>query len=575
MPSSWKRLPALSRFRRRDGAIVFFIIAVGAVLAGVCVMVVTQAESADANNAFQDVFWPQLGRFHSFLQLQLLTLRSVSDSLSLMPENVTLEASDRCDNPAHSRDQMFWIVPVNFEPCLSPVALGSCRIMRPFLQSFSSIYGGISILDRVSNTPAAIAAWEERESVRWGFDVQYHADGYNASIAQPDVWLLSTASSASLVSAAWVGRDVAAFPDIRQMLNNLSAFNCSVGGAPPGGSPVNATARPEDCPTTAPSMQAPTYGNPVAVSTIFANRFGMRTFAFVTTIEPNSTAKVVSVASVIDEYFNDMLTNHTEDAVIRVLDHGGNVVTQGGCPMADALSVLSLSIPITSTVTWNVGIGQCPSYHAKFATWHKWVYMAAILVATLLSLQMFCRMLRNSWVEEDHRQVLAEKQVHSLIVGYVCHEVRNPLHVLKASVESMIATFRAQPQPISGALVSHSSPSAGVLHGSGTTRHISNIDIAGGDGDEDSNERDSVIMDCRTALAQMQVSLVSLDLLRSVVRLDALMLLLYGVRLPEHGERCAGLASHDERQVQADAQAHTHHRRDTDDAATLQGVHER
>ena len=93
MPNSCKRRPAFRRCRRRDVIVIAVIAAIGTVLSGVCVAIVSDAEAKEADNAFQDLFWPQLSRLHSFLQLQLLTLRAVSDALSVLPRDISLETT--------------------------------------------------------------------------------------------------------------------------------------------------------------------------------------------------------------------------------------------------------------------------------------------------------------------------------------------------------------------------------------------------------------------------------------------------------------------------------------------------
>ncbi len=65
------------------------------------------------------------------------------------------------------------------------------------------------------------------------------------------------------------------------------------------------------------------------------------------------------------------------------------------------------------------------------------MFGVVIGVATLLCMEVYRRGLKKSWIESEQQQATSQQRVYSLIVGYVCHEVRNPLHVLKSSFEAL------------------------------------------------------------------------------------------------------------------------------------------
>ena len=371
--------------------------------------------------------------------------------------------------------------------------------MRPFLPSITRVHGGIAILDQVVNTPAAIAAWEAKASARWGRDVKIFDGGMNASVGRDALWVISSLESVSVNVSQWVGRDLGSRACNRLAFEQLSKTCQAATVASAGG---NTDASDSSCSLIAPEMEVPSFGNAVVMTEFTRMKTGSYVTVLGTTIFPNDASRAVLVIAAMDSYFESTLGHRTE-AVIRVTDHRNNDLERGGCQLTEAISELRLSVPITTAVTWSVEIGQCPVFHAKFVTWDKWIYGAGVAAATLLIIELYHRMLRKSWADADNQQIVAEKQVHGLIVGYVCHEVRNPLHVLKASVEAMISALRrrAAAQPISPA-VSVDSRLSDAQHK--RTLSVGSIGSAGSD-----DEAECVISDCQLALAQMQVCCVT------------------------------------------------------------------
>ena len=112
--------------------------------------------------------------------------------------------------------------------------------------------------------------------------------------------------------------------------------------------------------------------------------------------------------------------------------------------------------------------------------WQRYWGPAAVVVATLLAIELCRHAQQKTMADAAAQQSVAQQQVYSLIVGYVCHEVRNPLHVLKSSLEAMTAGMKNQT-----AILGH------VL------RSLSRIAQARG---QQSQQSDDVVVECIAGL---------------------------------------------------------------------------
>ena len=386
------------------------------------------------------------------------------------------------------------------------------------------------VIQQVRDTPAVRAEWQANQTARWGFNVSIHSPpssvspSANTSQALPGMWLVTDGASSFASERAFVGRDIS---QRAEAIANGILLGQSCGDADR-----------TSCSTASASSRIPSFGNRVIVTPMADTGGGVISFALGTTILADDPTRMVLVFSTMNEFFDTMIASHPSDVVIQATDHLGAVRSQGGCAFSEALHSLSSVVEITTVATWTLSVGQCPSYIKKFDGEAKWLWVAGIVAATLLAIRLYIRALRKTWREHAQDEALAQQEVYSLIVGYICHEVRNPLHVLKSSFEVMSTVFT----------------------GSGGGGKSSNSLLSLSDDD-----KDGIVSDCNHAIGQMQVR-ITVAFLASLFQSDH-HLIDYDVRLDYSRDRCAcipstehcqrrpGLSSNDERQVYADAQA--------------------
>ncbi|MFN9898386.1 MAG: hypothetical protein ACK55Z_06225, partial [bacterium] len=138
---------------------------------------------------------------------------------------------------------------------------------------------------------------------------------------------------------------------------------------------------------------------------------GTHGVSMVTTISARNVSRLVVVSGVIDAFFADALGSST-DVVISITDHKGSFLEKGSCALFDTASQISGNVQATTNATWSVTIGQCPAYATRFHTWKRWVFLAVIVFATLLAMDVYRRNVRKGQFESWQRTLLAQQQVY-------------------------------------------------------------------------------------------------------------------------------------------------------------------
>lgn len=213
--------------------------------------------------------------------------------------------------------------------------------MRSYTGIVSSVYGGIGILDKIANNPAAIAAWEARASSAFGYNVTVFDQGFNASVGQPYMWVISDGASTSIPLSQSVGRDLSSRSQVRDAIRRVSGSN-STGAlsSTPTGYPV------------------PSFDEGVVVTELLylapARQYGV---GLLTTINSGDDSRLVFIIFVLEAYLNPLLAI-SAGAVVTVMDHTGVWFSQGDCNAHDAVSELSRTATITTNATWTIKVGQ-------------------------------------------------------------------------------------------------------------------------------------------------------------------------------------------------------------------------
>ena len=320
------------------------------------------------------------------------------------------------------------------------------------------------MLERVENNATAIAEWEQKATTRFGSPVAVFGRGTGSS-GQPHIWVVADCTSSTPVCQSMIGWDVS-FDAVVRAAMALLPFGPS-SPSPQSTSVVSAVvpASLQGVSTTPLYVMAP------------SSKLGLQYF---TTLSPNDTSRVVGVTVPMEAVFSHIIADSGTGFLMQVEDHVGNSDAAGACGLADTPFQFRGSYSLTSLATWTFHLGACPGYVHSFITWKRYVFAVVIAIATALCVEIYRRVQRKNVEERQADEGLAEQQLYGLIVGYVCHEVRNPLHVLKSSFETVTAALTSASEGISNSPRS----SDDVLT---------------------SDEQAAVIADGRNAIAQMQV----------------------------------------------------------------------
>jgi hypothetical protein len=170
---------------------------------------------------------------------------------------------------------------------------------------------------------------------------------------------------------------------------------------------------------------------------------GAKGFTLLTTLSTadSNPDLLLGLFSTFDNFTSSLL-NQAPDVAIEIVDHTGAALSYGrSCSMPDAVITRSHSIEVTTTASWTLRVGACAAYQNSYTTSKRWLFVGVVSFTTLVIAELYRRMALKRLADEqmavkEHADQL-QQQTHNVIVGYVCHEVRNPLHVFKSAYACM------------------------------------------------------------------------------------------------------------------------------------------
>jgi signal transduction histidine kinase len=223
--------------------------------------------------------------------------------------------------------------------------------------------------------------------------------------------------------------------------------------------------------------------------------------SFVTVFDEDPTAYLVMTATLFDDFVADF-RRRSPQAALTITDANGFAFHSGNCDLVSAKQVLELEVPLTSAATWGIQVGQCPDYDARFITWKRYVILAICIVVTLLAVLVSAVVLlyQERLVQDAIERIRHEEKAtaHQIIVGYICHELRNPLHIIKTSFSGMQAALRK----LSGNQFLRGP--TGIGSNDAAFNDADDVDLL----EEAPNEEElqSIVLDAQSALHQMQAT---------------------------------------------------------------------
>jgi hypothetical protein len=358
---------------------------------------------------------------------------------------------------------------------------------------FQSSFGGIAILAKVARDSAAIAEWANATQARYNRTVTVRGYPPYADTLDDSVWIVQDPLPQTPDILALIGYQLSTNPLMRTPLVSLLD---AVGPSPHPGNISNT------------SSLLPLYGECVTISGLqpFSNTGDQLGFMAFTTLFDGPDPSYVLVTPTIFDNYVKAVRAVTHDAVLVIEDHLGNRLLDGGCALEDTDQVLTRTIAILSNVQWTVSLGQCPAYTASYVSGRRSVILAICLVVTVLATAaaVFGMLFHHRMVVAATERVKnAEKAAaHQLIVGYICHELRNPLHIVKTSFK-MLSSVARQYTAERG----YKEP----LMKYDEMGELDDSSSGGGEGDEDMTAVEPaeilcVVSDAKAALGQMQTT---------------------------------------------------------------------
>lgn len=341
---------------------------------------------------------------------------------------------------------------------------------------YQSVFGGIGLVVRVPRTAAALDDWVAKTSARYGSPVTVNAAIYANPNASQFVWLLQDPLPLNPTSMSLVGYSTSPQP-----LFQAYGINDTV---------QELLASLND---TVPDVPIPMFGHHVSVTgllpfEIASNLLGFEMFTPILFDAHGPTALVATV-TVFNVFFESVL-NTSADATVVITDHYGRTTGVGSCTVADADQVLEAETLVTPTARWKIQIGQCPAYAKSFITFKRHLLLAISLVITALALAV--TLLVFDRFDSQRRQTEEKSRAHQLIVGYICHELRNPLHIIRTAQATLVGWVLQHGGAAIKQYLPRGSHHSASCSEDGETDTLSNEDLAG------------VIVDATSALAAMQ-----------------------------------------------------------------------
>jgi signal transduction histidine kinase len=248
----------------------------------------------------------------------------------------------------------------------------------------------------------------------------------------------------------------------------------------------------------------PFFNSRVAVTGLYSFAPGLDPGAIILTgvYDSDPMSQLVATVTLFSNFFDDVkeLSPH---AVLVITDQFGYRLNGSGCVMEDAEQVLTREIPLTETVSWTVEIGQCAEYKGAFVTWRRNVMLAITISVTIMAegVCLVIMLYQDKTIQQAVQRTREDEKAaaHQLIVGYICHELRNPLHIIKTSFGTLVGQIQRLRLPRKVDNSKHSLGDSGD--------QLSEFDCAFGDTDVVTPEElEAVIADAGSALAQMQAT---------------------------------------------------------------------
>lgn len=277
----------------------------------------------------------------------------------------------------------------------------------------AAIYGGLGLASRVTNTPAEISAWEARASIRFNEPVHIFAAGTPHNETVPYPWVLEDMVPAI---SGWHGFQLSP----RSVTQGADALLLMMASYNQSGAPANNITTP-----------IPMFGRSVTISGL-VSFLGSLSVSFVTPVwfDDAGPTHAVSTITTFDLFVGQVLKASTE-AVVVITDHFGTQLIKGSCALASSDQVLELTVSPSANISWTLQIGQCPGYTRGFVTAKRVLIVTVCALFTLSA--MGATLLVFDRMETQKRLSEEKSRAHQLMVGYICHELRNPLHIVKTA----------------------------------------------------------------------------------------------------------------------------------------------
>lgn len=344
---------------------------------------------------------------------------------------------------------------------------------------FQSAFGGMGILAGIPNDPISKRAWEADMRVRHNRTVRLFSFGDPTNSNDAMVYALQDPIPMTSASLSYIGYMLRA--PIRQLANNTNY---------------------DDLNNVIDLCNNSITATGLVDFTALGQGIGMMLFTRIFDgTEEASMKYIVMTATLVNNYL-DSVTAISPHAVVEIRDHVNGTVVRGGCSLAAADHLITGSSQLARGIVWQITVGQCPAYEQAFVTWRRYIVIAACLASTTLA-AVVCMsvwaMLDKQVTAAVQRTRIEEKvRAQQLVVGYICHELRNPLHIVRTAYQTVVDELCR----LSGRQFSFSS--AGSLENG-----------LGDDDDEDSDgahmppteqEMRAMLSDGKSALAQMQAT---------------------------------------------------------------------
>ena len=352
----------------------------------------------------------------------------------------------------------------------------------------NNTFGGTVLVQRVRNTAADRAVWEASATARYGYPIRIIRIPGSVDVHDEFNYVILDISPRTPAVSRLIGMSVGISPDISSSIKLLS--NSIRTKRTDFGSPI------------------PTFGKPVVMSGLMQMSAigapgGDEYYAALAApvFDDDSTEYALVTVNALDA-FTTGIAAVSPHVVVSLTDYAGLTWRIGGCAHSDSVTNLATEafVSLNASLSYRLDIGRCPSYSAEFITSKRYVVFASAIAGTA-GFIILCLIV---WRGRDKRLSMLLEHVHAeerikaqqLVVGYICHELRNPLHIVRTAYQTVVAELVR----LTG---KYEASSSFRSHSSATE-----------DGDEDEDlvtpptedEMKSMLQDGKSALAQMQAT---------------------------------------------------------------------